>query len=416
MRIRIIIIPLLLLIIASEAGAQMREGMEAFQVSAVQASGDSGSVYVDLKIAIKYSRLVFFREEDEYRSKYRVFLQFYRGDSDRMIEGKVYSGEVRAGSYSETRSSKRVLNLSKKIFLDPGDYNIKIAIEVEGTRIRYTREISITLSESDIFISDPVFYVPADETYKSPPPAGEIRVTEAPDSDGFERRPRGVYTDPGLWLRGSINISSPASEGKVGVSVKILDSNDETVLYNREMFTVPSARNITLAVDINVDDYLPGRYALAVNASENGEKAGASDDFVVLFNSKSLTDNFEDALDLISLVASDEDIAVLAGASPSRRLEAWRTFWEGGNGYNLGEFREKIAYTARHFSGSRPGWESDMGKVYIRNGKPDRSVTRWSRWGGERYNFWYYYSLGIIYVFVDNFGTGDYRLIDTRNI
>lgn len=417
MKFRIATILLLILSFSPGADAQVPSRAQPFRISAVQASDDTGKVYIDTELEIKYSRLVFFRQEETYRAGYRVFLQFYAGGEDRMVKGEVFSGEVEVGSYSETRSFKRAVNINRKIYLPPEDYEIRAEVEVKGTRIRYSTRTDITLSESDIFISDPEFLISPAEPGNNKPPAGEIRLSSgSSDMDRFIRRVSGVYTDPGSWLRGSLTISSPASRGEVEVSVKIMNRGDQTISYNRDRFAISSDRTVKINVDVNVDDYEPGSYILAVHASDGVEKSGFQEDFVILFNLQALMDDFQDTIDLISLVASDEELNVLAGAEPSARLEAWRKFWQGRTGNNLDDFRDRISYAAENFSGSRPGWETDMGRVYIRNGKPDRAVTRWSRWGGERYNFWYYYSLGIMYVFVDNFGTGEFRLIDTRNI
>ncbi len=417
MKFRIASILLLILILSRGTGAQEPSRARPFRVAAVQASDDSGKVYIDLTLEIKYSRLVFFREEESYRAGYRVYLQFYRSGEERMARGEVFSGEVEAGSYSETRSSKKALNINRKIYLPPGDYKVKTVVEIKGTRIKYSRQTAITLSESDIFISEPVFFISPPESEKDKPPAGEIRLSGGTsDMDRFIRRVSGVYTDPGSWLRGAVTISSPSSMGGVEVSVRIRNMNDETIFYNRGRFMTSSDRTVKINVDMNVDDYEPGGYTLAVNASDGREESGFQEGFVILFNLQALTGDFENTIDLISLVASDEELDILTEAPPSGRLEAWKKFWQEGPRNNLDDFRDRIFYAEEHFSGSRPGWETDMGRVYIRNGKPDRTVTRWSRWGGERYNLWYYYSLGIMYVFVDNFGTGDFRLIDTRNI
>jgi GWxTD domain-containing protein len=419
MKLRLLFILILALpLIPRGARPQIAERVRPFEISAVQASDDSGKVYIDLRIDIRYSRLVFFRRDGKFAAEYRVFLEFYLRGRERMIRGEVFSGDISVGSYAETRSSRKSVNIRKRIYLDPGEYDIEAAVEVIGTEIRYRREAEITLSESEIFISDPVFYVSSGKNRDSKPPGGELRLDAGSSAkDPFYRRPSGVYTDPGSWLMGTVTISSPATEGRITVSVQVLDRDNRIIYYNRGEFEQGSGKSLPLEVDINVDGLKPGSYTLAVSASADERSAGSEEDFVVLFNLQSFTSDFENTLDLLSLIAPEEELTELAGSSPSERVLAWEKFWSGsGDSRNLENFREKIAYAAANFSGSRPGWESDMGRVYIRNGKPDRSVTRWSRWGGERYNLWYYYSLGMVYVFVDSFGTGDYRLIDTRNI
>jgi len=55
-----------------------------------------------------------------------------------------------------------------------------------------------------------------------------------------------------------------------------------------------------------------------------------------------------------------------------------------------------------------------MGKVYIANGHPDRIVDRQGAMLGKYYEYWYYYSKGVVYIFEDALGNGDYRLLNVR--
>ncbi|HSG28783.1 MAG TPA: hypothetical protein VLA34_09905, partial [Candidatus Krumholzibacterium sp.] len=57
-----------------------------------------------------------------------------------------------------------------------------------------------------------------------------------------------------------------------------------------------------------------------------------------------------------------------------------------------------------------------MGKVFIRNGNPDRITDRAGNQYamGSAYQLWYYDSKGLVYIFQNTMGGGEYRLIDTQ--
>ena len=81
--------------------------------------------------------------------------------------------------------------------------------------------------------------------------------------------------------------------------------------------------------------------------------------------------------------------------------------------------RDRIQYTNQHFSHFREGWETDMGRIYIRNGEPgellkditdaDTKLTR------KEYQIWKYRDLNTVYLFIDIQGNGNFRLIYSRN-
>jgi len=71
-------------------------------------------------------------------------------------------------------------------------------------------------------------------------------------------------------------------------------------------------------------------------------------------------------------------------------------------------------YVMKHFSRGRVGWKTDMGRVYIANGHPDKVVERQGSMLGKYYQYWYYYSKGLVYIFEDAIGNGDYRLLTVR--
>jgi len=81
--------------------------------------------------------------------------------------------------------------------------------------------------------------------------------------------------------------------------------------------------------------------------------------------------------------------------------------------------RERVQYANQHFSYFRDGWETDLGRIYIRNGEPseiEKNLTDIdTRLTRKEYQIWRYRDLNMVYLFIDLQGNGNFRLIYSRN-
>ncbi|MCG8604494.1 GWxTD domain-containing protein, partial [bacterium] len=77
------------------------------------------------------------------------------------------------------------------------------------------------------------------------------------------------------------------------------------------------------------------------------------------------------------------------------------------------EHTQRLDYANRHFINSNgEGWESDQGKVYLKNGPPT-SIDRISSGGDQVYEVWEYSDIDRSYLFIDEWGKGHFRLLKT---
>jgi len=406
--------------------------VKVFELSAFYGHDDSGEIYLDIGISIAYRRLVFFKQPDGYRSKYRVYMQIFDSKSGKSVWGDVWEEIVTSADYRGTRSPEGISSINRRIYLQPGRYNVEGIVEVIDTDIKYKRKtvIEIPGNAKDIpSLSEPVFSIPEEVRKREKPSLGEIKVSicMSPVTSGFKMCTSGIYADFDMWLRAFFNLSVYSlddKKGKCNVSVKISDSRNKVVSYNRQRVLLDDTGHSGFCLDFNVDDYSLGVYKMAISAEIEGtEKIDlVRKKFVIIFNKASLYEHFEETKDLISLIASDEELAPLVNASPGKRMGEWNTFWKrresarGGRNYSFEEFINNMSYVLRNFSNGVVGWKTEMGRIFIREGKPDRVVTNQGFDSGGYYQLWYYYSKGIIYIFADKFGTGDYRYISTRHI
>ncbi|HCM14751.1 MAG TPA: hypothetical protein DHW79_02165 [Candidatus Cloacimonas sp.] len=77
---------------------------------------------------------------------------------------------------------------------------------------------------------------------------------------------------------------------------------------------------------------------------------------------------------------------------------------------------ERVEHTNKYYSSLKPGWTTDMGRIFIRNGAPSDiekgTSTDESRFVGKDYQIWKYSSGNrAVYVFMDIQMNNNYRLI-----
>jgi hypothetical protein len=76
------------------------------------------------------------------------------------------------------------------------------------------------------------------------------------------------------------------------------------------------------------------------------------------------------------------------------------------------EYYARIKYADKHYSTPyTPGWKTDMGMVYVIFGLPNNIERHPYEMGTKPYEIWDYYDINRQFVFVDDSGFGDYRLV-----
>jgi GWxTD domain-containing protein len=78
----------------------------------------------------------------------------------------------------------------------------------------------------------------------------------------------------------------------------------------------------------------------------------------------------------------------------------------------LNEYYRRVDYANDNFGNYFQGWRSDMGVIYITLGPPNNVERHPFEYNSKPYERWNYYVINRSFVFVDNTGFGDYRLIN----
>jgi GWxTD domain-containing protein len=128
--------------------------------------------------------------------------------------------------------------------------------------------------------------------------------------------------------------------------------------------------------------------------------------------------NYEKMVDVLRYVASDKERDALKKTKPEERVQKWQEFWKSKDptpdtpeNELEKEYFKRIEFANENFGiFDKEGWQTDLGMVYIKYGKPDEIDKHPFERETKPYQTWYYYRLNKEFIFIDETGYGDYEL------
>ena len=202
---------------------------------------------------------------------------------------------------------------------------------------------------------------------------------------------------------------------KMRFEVQTDDRRAETVWSGERLISVEDTFSIPL------DSLRSGKYKLIAEFEDTS--SGKTDERTLkfsIFNFLKLSDDeYEAIVNLLTYIAEPDEIEELLNTPDSLREQAWKEFWERrdptpGTPENelMEEYMRRVEYANEHFSFSNiPGYRTDRGMIYIRYGPPDEIESHPFELDSPPYEIWRYYSLDLVFIFVDKSGVGDYELV-----
>ncbi len=131
-----------------------------------------------------------------------------------------------------------------------------------------------------------------------------------------------------------------------------------------------------------------------------------------------MIENLDGAVEQLKYIASMSVIKKMRKADQEEKKRLFLEFWEKkdptpGTQENelMNEYYRRVNFSNQNFSGYLEGWKSDMGMVYILFGPPSDIERHPFELQTKPYEVWYYYELNRTFIFVDESGFGEYRLI-----
>ncbi len=376
-----------------------------------------------VSVDIPYSSLVFLKKGGVFQSDYVVYVKIL-DKKKKIVETAVVTESVVSKDYEATRSARSSSKVSRRFQLPQGEYVVECTVEVKNTQRVFDKKELVTVPEfleTGIGVGKPRLYAVDVDTSKFVP-----ALVEADGRGGLEERELDTAffaaLDKHLVVRFDVYTEEEERDSvDCDLCFEVVDETKEVRAYGRARVRIAGLRN-QFAVYLDLDEWSPGSYGFVVKAIqlEPLRETTSSLTFALAYTKTMLTKDFDKTIAVLSLIATNEEIAELRSAEQADRPRVWASFWmrrdpSPGTEENeaLEEHVRRVRHAVDNFSEAAVGWESDRGKVYIKYGEPDHTELKIEPQYQGEYLIWYYYEEGLRFVFYDRFGLGEYRLTGT---
>ncbi len=367
-----------------------------FVVSFPYSNPDSS--VADLYIRIRYDNLIFVRTDSSYTAHYQLSINLYseKGMSESRY-AKIFDRQLTAAKYSQTFSVNTFDSLRDRIVVTPGKYFMAFRLLDLNTNITSLKEIEYDLKDffhDSVSISDVVVRDSSDTTA-----LGLVKSSKA-FADFY-------VTSKNVPIKISLHLVAKSTEAPTFIDTVYELSQILRVQYYRLPVAVGNLTAATYDLRVSVgNDFAETSFRIPRNKllpalAELNRETGP---LVYIMT----TGRFDS----------------LKKASGQEREKELKDFWlarsRGDTAFADAmekEFYKRVEAANEQF-GMTPmsGWETDRGRMYILYGKPDRieNYSNGLRSGpaasSAPYEVWYYDSLKLRFVFVQDSKDGNYKL------
>ncbi len=385
-------------------------GQPLFKISTHQRIvDDPGKTGLDVLVEVMNDMLLFVRSKDGFVARINLDLTIVNTDNHQVVR-QVKNVTKRVGEYAQTNSRRDYVVTAFSNDLSPGSYEVKVQLEDRESRRRENVEKKIELKITPF----------ADHFNVS-----DIILARSSERDSGSRVPlhptvSGMVVDPSSSLYCCFDVFRDNTLKPCRISLAVMNKSG-VISFSDSMLIMEGNRLSTYFMSIPCSNLTFNRYDVLLNAVYDGKTISRSASFSVNFHGLPwIIVDLNQAIRQMRYVATDEEIKYLLNEFPSRKEELFTRFWnekfpagkEKVNGKMI-EYYNRVNYANMHYSNNRAGWETDRGRILIIYGRPTEVEKRESETSSTRYEIWYYNHLNKRFIFKDEFGFGEYKLVST---
>ena len=334
-------------------------------------------------------------------------------------------------------------------------YNDKWPMEIPPKEENYSLidKFSFDLTDSMeviISITDPVSNLQGSVSYTTSPIEANALLSDvlfttsvSPSSDSSKFVKNGLLIYPAFLHDVSVNnpqllayyeVYPQYDSQNISLNAAILDEeNTEIWNYESEISNQPEGIVIGKLLNLPVGELLNGNYQFIISAGDEIQKSN----FKVFWDLTAgefatpelvMSPTAEKYYMEIDLIMNVEQQNFFESLSDEGKQAFAKIFWNSRDPNPLTEenealelFAERIQYADEQYSsGFERGYESDRGRIYIINGKPEEVTIIPADSHYPPNEIWNYWSSGYKYIFADIYQHGEFELIysndpDERN-
>jgi len=370
-------------------------------------STETGKTRLDIFIQVPYSEIQFIKVPNGFESKYNLTVSIFDEDKENLLAEKTWSEKINTKEFNQT-TSKSNYNLSLRSFnLEPEKYLLRTAFEDADSRKEYATEnlINVRKIEQDLAVSDIMLISKQTVVEGSNKIIPNVSRNVAAKKDGIS-----------FFLE----IYS-AVKREVKVYYSVLDNSNEKVYSEEETKQIDSGK-IQLFHNLKNVDLGLGNYILTVDVKDDISNLNVSTtkSFVSRWMGvpSSIKDLDKAIAQMLYIATSSELDEIKDTESKEEKIQKYLDYWkkkdpdpQSEDNPVFDEYYRRVAFSNENFSHYVEGWRTDRGMVYIILGTPNNIDRHPFEYDSKPYEVWEYYELNKNFVFLDETGFGDYRLI-----
>ncbi len=371
-------------------------------------SSNPDTTHVVVALAFASNALAFAREaDDRFRAKYHVTILIGRGSQ--VVARADADEQVVVGSYRETVRTDEAIIFQEVLDVPPGQYTLAVSLEDQGSRRSIEERITID--------------VPRLGLVGLSTPAPVVEVVSRTSRDAL---PNLVLSPSGTAVvgRDSIIPLYVESYGGPGIPLRLFVRNEHGKLLWTDTVSLSSRGAIDAGV-IAVPVARIGIGTARLTFIREGGSDSVSTNVFVGFGGELPVASYEDILSFLRYYASPARLQRLREAPEEERPAAWAEFVRATDPNPQtpeheelrGYFTKLIRANGRFREEATPGWLSDRGRVFVALGEPDQLIEpAGAEFQRNRQQIWEYRSLNLQLVFLDQTGTGRWRLTQASEV
>jgi GWxTD domain-containing protein len=374
-------------------------------------SPDSTKTRLDVYAEIPFNRVEFKRDKETNKFVSEFDLTIDIKDKDNLsVFNKVFKEEIVTPKTDIEYLAQNSQIITKNIFLKPGEYKVKLSMYEQSTKKYSEKERDVKIKD---FLTDPLTISDIMIVSKLEEKSGRKYITPCVS------RNVGLLDTFHLFFF----VYKNSEESSMSVTCKITDPKNEQVFIYKENIDITTGLDIQnrMLIPVSTDKFPAGKFKIEVTASnskytvtETSTFESENTDFPV-----DLTD-IDVAISQLQYIAKDDEMDYIeSGKSDAEKRKRFIEFWDAKDpspltkrNEVLNEYYKRIKYSDKHFSSPyTPGWRTDMGMVYVIFGQPSSIDRHPYEMGSKPYEIWEYDVINRQFVFIDDTGFGDYRLL-----
>jgi len=424
------------------AQTQSPENIISFDIDYATFRASGGKVHLEIYFLVSRADFEFVQDGKKYHSNHNIDVRLLRNDS--LIANDNWDRIDRADDLDSILPTQLLPDFSDFI-LPPGSYNLLVTVTDKNTGISGNRQIELVLSEykkGELIISDlqlatnikkvekegiftkygrdvipnasstygieiPILYIYCEiynfESIDGEEPSSykvEYTITDLNGKELIKPQPK-VRKKPGgsSIEMGGLNIVALKSKGYY-FRIKVTDLATGTIATRSKKYFV----------------YRPGEIQELADAGLNSGFGG--DGFVASIYDEMTLKELDDEWAIMKMLAYKDEKILYRSSDEEGRRHVMLKYWQAREGgITRNEFMLRATIAKQQWSGLRPGWKTDRGRVMITYGKPDEIEREANNIGSRPYEVWRYFGIdgGIEFVFVDKQGFSNYELVHSTS-